>query len=65
MRRVCLAGGCGYIHYDNPTPVVAGIVELGSNVVLVRNRGWPADWYGLVTGFLERGETAEKGSCAR
>ncbi len=24
--------------------------------MLVRSHGWPEDWYGLVTGFLESGE---------
>lgn len=52
---------CGYIHYDNPTPVVAAIVERGEDVVLVRNVGWPESWYGLVTGFLEKAETPEAG----
>jgi NADH pyrophosphatase NudC (nudix superfamily) len=38
-RRVCPA--CDFIHYDNPLPVVAAIVERGEDVVLVRNVGWP------------------------
>lgn len=58
-RLVCPA--CGWTYYDNPTPVVAAIVEHGGDVVLVRQRGWPERWYGLVTGFLERGETPEAG----
>jgi NADH pyrophosphatase NudC (nudix superfamily) len=52
---------CGWIHYDNPTPVVAAIVEHEGEVVLVRQHGWPATWFGLVTGFLERGESPEEG----
>lgn len=27
--------------------------------MLVRSHGWPEDWYGLVTGFLEPGESPE------
>lgn len=49
------------MHYDNPTPVVAAIVEHEGDVILVRNKGWPEKWFGLVTGFLERGETPEAG----
>lgn len=60
-RRVCPAEGCGFVFYDNPTPVVAAIVEHEGEVILVRQRGWPESWYGLVTGFLERGETPEAG----
>jgi len=56
-RLVCPQSGCGFVFWDNPAPVVAAIVERGADVVLVRNVGWPAHWYGLVTGFLEAGET--------
>jgi NADH pyrophosphatase NudC (nudix superfamily) len=58
-RRGCTK--CAFIHFDNPTPVVAAIVEHGDSVVLVRSHGWPETWFGLVTGFLERGESAEDG----
>jgi NADH pyrophosphatase NudC (nudix superfamily) len=62
MRRACVDDGCGYVFYDNPTPVVAALVENGDSVILVRNHGWPEHWFGLVTGFLERGESAEDGA---
>ena len=55
-RRACSAG-CGFVHYDNPTPVVAVIVEHEAAVVLARNRAWPRTFYGLITGFLERVES--------
>lgn len=58
-RLVCPS--CGWIHYDNPTPVVAAIVEYHGDVILVRNHGWPEKWLGLVTGFLEKEETPEEG----
>src|SRR5690606_19041252 len=61
LRLACPAEGCGFVFYDNPLPVVAAIVEHEGEVILVRQRGWPASWYGLVTGFLERGETPEAG----
>ena len=62
MRRVCSAG-CGFIHYDNPSPVVAAVVEHNGMVVLAHNRAWPAalrSFYGLITGFLERSESPEQ-----
>ena len=58
-RPACPA--CGYVFYDNPAPVVAALVEHEGDVILARNKGWPNSWFGLVTGFLERGETAEAG----
>ncbi|TMA27605.1 MAG: NUDIX domain-containing protein [Deltaproteobacteria bacterium] len=60
-RLICSSESCGYIFHDNPVPVVAALVEHGQTVLLVRNKGWPDKWYGLVSGFLERGETPEEG----
>ena len=60
-RSVCPSGECDYVKWDNPIPVVAAIVELDGHIVLTRNKGWPEKWYGLVAGFLERGETPEAG----
>jgi len=59
-RQVCSQDGCSFVHWGNPVPVVAGIVERDNCVVLVRSQGWPEDWYGLVTGFLETGEKPEE-----
>lgn len=55
-RRACPAEDCGFVAWDNPVPIVAAIVERGGEVILVRSRGWPETWYGLVAGFLEKGE---------
>ncbi len=53
----CQSDSCSYIQYDNPTPVVAAIVEYGEDqVILAHNAAWPPGWYGLITGFLEKGE---------
>jgi NAD+ diphosphatase len=60
-RLVCSSQPCRYTFYDNPVPVVAALVEHGETVLLVRNKGWPESWYGLVSGFLEKGESPEAG----
>lgn len=60
-RLACIAPRCGFVHWDNPTPVVAAIVEHEGKIVLARNAAWPKDWYALVTGFLERGEDPAAG----
>ena len=62
IRRACSVD-CGFVHYDNPTPVVAAVVEHNKMVVLAHNRAWPPalkSFYGLITGFLERGESPEQ-----
>ena len=56
-KRLICSKPCGYIFYDNPLPVVGAIVEYDNDtVVLTQNIGWPAEWFGIVTGFLEKGE---------
>jgi NAD+ diphosphatase len=57
-RGCCTA--CGWVHWDNPTPVVAAIIEYEEKVLLARNVGWPEKMFALVAGFLERGETPQQ-----
>ncbi|WP_066268202.1 NUDIX domain-containing protein [Hydrogenophaga palleronii] len=52
---------CGFTHWNNPTPVLAAIVELDGQILLARNAAWPTKMYGLITGFMEAGETPEEG----
>lgn len=60
-RLRCPDQACDFVLWDNPVPVVAGIIEHQDSVILVQNKGWPPSWWGLCTGFLERGETPEEG----
>ena len=60
-RDTCMDNRCGFVNWNNPVPVVGGIVEWNDQIILVRNVGWPSNWYGLVTGFLEAGEMPEEG----
>ena len=55
---------CDWTHWNNPTPVLAGIVELADQdglVLLARNAAWPGKMFALITGFMEAGETPEEG----
>lgn len=66
QRLACADDACGFVHWNNPQPVVAAIVLHGDTsmeqqVLLVRNQGWPEGMLGLVSGFLENGETPEQG----
>jgi NADH pyrophosphatase NudC (nudix superfamily) len=47
------------VHWDNPVPVVAALVEYRGKVVLARNEQWPEGLFSLITGYLERDETPE------
>jgi NAD+ diphosphatase len=52
---------CGYVFWNNPVPVVGAIVEHEGDIILARNALWPPEWYAIITGFLEKGESAEQG----
>lgn len=55
---------CDYTHWNNPTPVLAAVIECTDRegrVLLARNSAWPGRFFGLVTGFLEAGESPEDG----
>lgn len=55
LRKTCTSD-CGFVFWDNPTPVVAVVVVRDGELVLARNHAWPRGQFSLVTGFLERGE---------
>jgi NAD+ diphosphatase len=55
---------CGWTHWNNPTPVLAAVIELADRegrVLLARNAAWKGEFYGLITGFMEAGETPQQG----
>jgi len=61
-RLRCTA--CEYTHWNNPVPVLAAVLECvdrGAQLLLARNAAWPGRFFGLVTGFMEAGETPEQG----
>ena len=60
-RPACTSKNCSYVYWDNPVPVVGAIVEWKGQVILIRNKGWPEELFGIVTGLLEKGESPEAG----
>jgi NAD+ diphosphatase len=57
---------CGFTHWNNPTPVLAAVIECvdrDGQVLLARNAAWPGRFFGLITGFMESGETPQEGIC--
>ena len=56
--------GCGWTHWNNPTPVLAAVIECADRdgqLLLARNAAWSGRMFGLVTGFLEAGESPQEG----
>lgn len=60
-RLTCGSHDCGFVHWDNPLPVLAAVVEYEGRLLLARNAAWREGMFALVTGFLERDETPEAG----
>ena len=55
---------CAWTHWNNPTPVLAAVVELADRdgqVLLARNAAWKGKFFGLITGFMEAQESPQQG----
>ncbi|MGH8832684.1 MAG: NUDIX hydrolase [Polaromonas sp.] len=52
---------CGHTHWNNPTPVLAAVVEYQGRILLARNAAWTGKMFALITGFMEAGETPQGG----
>jgi NADH pyrophosphatase NudC (nudix superfamily) len=53
--------GCSWTHWNNPTPVLAAVVEYEGHILLARNAAWQGRRFALITGFMEAGETPQEG----
>ena len=64
LRAACADPACGYVHWDNPVPVVAALIECvdrDGQILLARNAAWQHRMFALITGFMEAGETPQDG----
>lgn len=55
---------CDFTHWNNPTPVLAAVVECADRegkILLARNAAWSGRMFALITGFMEAAETPEEG----
>jgi NADH pyrophosphatase NudC (nudix superfamily) len=52
---------CTWTHWNNPTPVLAAVVQYQDRILLARNAAWTNKMYALITGFMEAGETPQEG----
>ena len=55
--RIECSDSCGFVNYDNPTPVAAMVVEYEGKIVFAHNSAWEGDFYGLITGFVDHAES--------
>lgn len=59
-RAACPTPECHFVHWDNPTPVVAAILQRGDTFILGRNAQWREGTFSMITGFLEKDEAPEQ-----
>ena len=59
QRLRCVA--CGWTHWNNPTPVLAAVIQYRGQILLARNAAWQHKMYALITGFMEAGESPQEG----
>ena len=52
---------CAWTHWNNPTPVLAAVVQYQDKILLARNAAWTQRFFALITGFMEAGETPQEG----
>jgi NADH pyrophosphatase NudC (nudix superfamily) len=55
---------CGFTHWNNPTPVLAAVIECADRsgqLLLARNAAWSGRMFALITGFMEAGESPAEG----
>jgi NADH pyrophosphatase NudC (nudix superfamily) len=67
MKERLRCAGCGWTHWNNPTPVLAAIIECtdrDGRVLLAKNAAWKGNMFALITGYMEAGES-EQGISAR
>lgn len=56
QQRLTCSESCGFVHWDNPVPVCAAIVETDEGIILAHNVLWPAGMYSVITGYLDQYE---------
>ena len=55
----CSSTQCNFVLWENPTPVVAALVQLDQHFILARNANWPPGQFSILTGYLEKHEAPE------
>jgi len=59
-RLACDTDHCQFVHWNNPVPVVAALVNYAGRYVIARNTQWPQGIFSVITGFLEQKESPQK-----
>lgn len=58
ISRICK--NCGFEIWPQLSPAIIVLIKRDERILLVRNKNFKGDFYGLVAGFVEPGETLEE-----
>ena len=59
VRLCCSNESCEYCQWNNPTPVVAALVEYQNQIVLAKTKRASTAGWSMIAGYLEAGEVPE------
>lgn len=59
-RAACPELECHFVHWNNPIPVAAILVEYNNKYIIARNSRWPKGIFSVITGFIDQGETPQQ-----
>ena len=59
-ERLACSAQCGFVHWNNPIPVVTALVQYQGGILLSRNAGWPEGVFSMMSGFVEQNEAPEQ-----
>jgi len=59
QTRLACTEQCGFVFWNNPIPVAAGLILIDGKYLLARNQEWPSGFFSLISGFIEANETPE------
>lgn len=59
-QRLACKEQCGFVFWNNPIPVAAGLIEIDGRYLLARNKAWPDGFFSLISGFIDTGESPQQ-----
>jgi NAD+ diphosphatase len=60
MKNAIKCGACGYVYFHNTAAAVAGIIEIGKKILLIKRANEPkAGFYDLPGGFVDYKESID------
>ena len=59
-ERAKLCPSCGFVNYPRISPAIIVAITKGCEILLAKGSRFPADFYSVLAGFVEPGETFEE-----